>query len=86
MYPYKSSLGLAPQHIYFTAHYFDFESKKDPLKIKWKCAENQRYIQMKNFKIKNQAFMFCFFKNHVIKKMRFLILFSFLNLVKDMWS
>ena len=48
MQSYKSTLFLAPQHIQFTTHYFDFESKKlygnrcrssDPPKINRKCAK-----------------------------------------------
>ena len=44
------TLVLAPQHIQFTTHYFDFKSKKlygkrcrskDPPKIIRKCAENE---------------------------------------------
>ena len=50
MKSYKSTLFLAPQHMQFTTHYFDFKSKKlygnscisnDPPKTNRKYAENE---------------------------------------------
>ena len=85
---YESTLFLAPQHIQSTTQYFDFESKNCTGTDVDQTARQRKTknVPKMKFEMGNQVFMFCLFLNWVIKKVCFLLLFSLLNLVKDIWS